>query len=199
MGFDLYGVNPKIKAGSKKPTEVDFQKASNAELKKYFEAERKYRHANMGIYFRNNVWWWRPLANLVEHLCFFLNDKQKSHLHSNDGYEYDEATALKIAKTLEEFVKSDVAKRTEAKHKEMMAKATAHNKKVDLKMKALKMDAIAQTGNKEIAPRDYPKALNKKWDKIYKEYDNGAHYPFEVKNVKEFIQFLRQCGGFTVC
>ena len=199
MGFDLYGMNPKIKKGSVKPADVDFQKSSDAELKKWRTSHVKYQNDNVGIYFRNNVWWWRPLADLVEKLCFFLDDKQKEHLHDNGGYEYDEATAHKIADTLEAFVKSSVAKRTQIEHKKQMKKAEAHNKKVQVKLDALKMDAIAATGNKNIAPRDYPKDLNDKWDSIYCEYDHTSSYPFTLKNVKEFITFLRECGGFTVC
>jgi hypothetical protein len=164
-----------------------------------FKQQREFEEANAGFYFRNNVWWWRPLADLVEHLCFFLNEKQKEHLHDNSGYEYDEATAIKIAEALSVFVKSDVAKKTEDKHKQMMKKAAIHNKKIDLKMKSLKMDAIARTGNKNIAPRDYPKDLSDKWNKIYREYDSSAHYPFSLENIKQFIKFLRECGGFKVC
>ena len=199
MGFDLYGMNPKIKKGSVKPADVDFQKSSDAELKKWSTSHVKYQNDNVGTYFRNNVWWWRPLADLVEKLCFFLDDKQKMHLHDNGGYEYDEATAHKIADTLEAFVKSSVAKRTEIAHKKAMKKAEAHNKKVSVKLKALEMDAIAKTGNKKIAPCDYPKDLHDKWESIYREHDHTSSYPFTLKNVKEFIQFLRQCGGFTVC
>ena len=81
----------------------------------------------------------------------------------------------------------------------MMKLAAIHNKKIDLKMKSLKMDAIARTGDKNIAPRDYPKDLNDQWNKIYQEYDSSAHYPFSLENIKKFIKFLRECGGFRVC
>jgi len=199
MGFDLYGMNPKIKKGSVKPPALDWKKSTEKERKNYFKISNKWEADNVGVYFRNNVWWWRPLADLVEKLCFFLDDKQKEHLHDNGGYEYDEATAHKIADTLEAFVKSSVAKRTQIEHKKQMKKAEAHNKKVQVKLDALKMDAIAATGNKNIAPRDYPKDLNDKWDSIYCEYDHTSSYPFTLKNVKEFITFLRECGGFTVC
>ena len=199
MGFDLYGLKPKIKKGSVKPPAIDWKKCTKGERDKYFKISNKWEADNVGIYFRNNVWWWRPLADLVEKLCFFLDDKQKRHLHDNGGYEYDEATAHKIADTLEAFVKSPVAKRTETAHKKARKKAEAHNKKVSVKLNALDMDAIARTGNKKIAPRDYPKDLHDKWESIYREHDHTASYPFSLKNVKEFVKFLRQCGGFSVC
>ena len=199
MGFDLYGIKPKIKKGSVKPADVDFQKSSDAELKKWRTLHIKYQNDNVGIYFRNNVWWWRPLADLVIKLCKLLDEKQKEHLHDNGGYEYNAATANYIADTLEAFVKSPVAKRTEIAHKKQMKKADAYNKKVQIKLDSLRVDAIAKTGNKNIAPRDYPKDLNDKWESIYREHDHTASYPFALKNVKEFIKFLRECGGFTVC
>ena len=112
----------------------------------------------------------------------------------------DEQISLEaIADTLEAFVKSPMAKRTEKEHKKAMKKAEVHNKKVQVKLDALRKDAIAQTGNKNIAPRDYPKDLNDKWESIYALRDHIESYPFSLKNVKEFIAFLRECGGFRVC
>jgi len=199
MGFDLYGMNPNIKKDSVKPPAIDWKHSTEKEKKKYFKISNQWEADNVGVYFRNNVWWWRPLADLVIKLCKLLDEKQKEHLHDNGGYEYNEATANYIADTLEAFVKSPVAKRTEIAHKKQMKKADAYNKKVQIKLDALRVDAIAKTGNKNIAPRDYPKDLNDKWESIYRERDYTANYPFALKNVKEFIQFLRQCGGFTVC
>ena len=199
MGFDLYGLKPKIKKDSVRPPAIDWNKCTDKEKKKYFKISNQWETDNVGIYFRNNVWWWRPLADLVEKLCFFLDDKEKEHLHHNGGYQYDEATAHRIADALEAFVKSSVAKRTVIAHNKARKKAEAHNKKVSLKLKALDMDAIARTGNKKIAPCDYPKDLHDKWENIYREHDHTASYPFSLKNVKEFVKFLRQCGGFSVC
>ena len=199
MGFDLYGLKPKIKKGSVRPPGIDWDKCTKGERDKYFKISNKWEADNVGIYFRNNVWWWRPLADLVIKLCKLLDEKQKDHLHDNGGYEYNEATAHYIADTLEAFVKSPVAKRTEIAHKKQMKKAEAHNKKVQIKLDALRVEAIAKTGNKNIAPCDYPKDLKDKWDSIYREHDHTSSYPFALKNVKEFIKFLRECGGFTVC
>ena len=199
MGFDLYGMNPNIKKDSVKPPAIDWKHSTEKEKKKYFKISNQWEADNVGVYFRNNVWWWRPLADLVIKLCKLLDEKQKDHLHDNGGYEYNEATANYIADTLEAFVKSPVAKRSEIEHRKEMKKAWLHNKKVNVKLKALEIEAIARTGNKKIAPCDYPKDLNAKWDSIYGERDHTDSYPFTLKNVKEFIKFLRECGGFTVC
>ena len=199
MGFDLYGLKPKIKKGSVKPPTIDWNKCTEGERDKYFKISNKWEADNVGIYFRNNVWWWRPLADLVIKLCKLLDEKQKEHLHDNGGYKYDEATAHYIADTLEAFVKSPVTKRSEIEHKKAMKKAEAHNKKVQVKLDALRVKAIARTKNKNIVPRDYPKDLNDKWESIYRERDHTDSYPFALKNVQAFIKFLRECGGFSVC
>ena len=199
MGFDLYGMNPNIKKDSVRPPAIDWKHSTEKEKKKYFKISNQWEADNVGVYFRNNVWWWRPLADLVIKLCKLLDEKQKDHLHDNGGYEYNEATANYIADTLEAFVKSPVAKRSEIEHRKEMKKAWLHNKKVNVKLKALEIEAIARTGNKKIAPCDYPKDLHDKWENIYREHDHTASYPFSLKNVKEFVKFLRQCGGFSVC
>ena len=77
MGFDLSGVNPKMNMKQKdfpvydKHQKMDWsvrtkilendEKLSNQYWKEY----DKFQDANPGIYFRNNVWWWRPLWQYV--------------------------------------------------------------------------------------------------------------------------------------
>ena len=83
MGFDLSGVNPKMNmkmeefpvynkynnmdwADRMKKFDKDEELSS-----KYWEELDKYQEANPGVYFRNNVWWWRPLWSFV---CERLDD-----------------------------------------------------------------------------------------------------------------------------
>ena len=56
MGFDLYGVNPKIKEGTKKPKEIDWRTATEEERDEHFKAVDEFESINKGVYFRNNVW-----------------------------------------------------------------------------------------------------------------------------------------------
>jgi hypothetical protein len=62
MGMDVYGLNPKLK--SEKP-KLDWNSASEKERDDYFEQMNKFEEENKGYYFRNNVWWWRPLADYI--------------------------------------------------------------------------------------------------------------------------------------
>ena len=95
MGFDIYGLDPNLK--SQRPT-IDWDKATDDDKDAYFKALNKFEEENPGYYFRNNVWWWRPLANLIHAKCHnLLSDEQMEGLYNNSGTEFDEDTALAIA------------------------------------------------------------------------------------------------------
>ena len=67
MGFDLYGLDPMVNPdGPPKPDKVTFGEDGFHE---YAEMQHEFEQANVGVYFRNNVWYWRPLWSLVEDLC----------------------------------------------------------------------------------------------------------------------------------
>ncbi len=67
MGMDVYGENPKIH--TPKPQRPETEDYSSDEMSQYFSDLRKWQDKNVGAYFRNNVWWWRPLWNYVTELC----------------------------------------------------------------------------------------------------------------------------------
>lgn len=97
MGFDLYGVNPK-----EKPDEIDFITATEDEIKAYFIAQKK-----DGVYFRNNVWWWHPLWNLIGELCSdILTEKDIKAGGWNDGHLINKSKAVRIGQRLNKLLES---------------------------------------------------------------------------------------------
>ena len=50
-----------------------------------------------GAYFRNNVWWWRPLAEYVQ-LVLPIICKKCDHWHSNDGDGLDDQDSGALAR-----------------------------------------------------------------------------------------------------
>jgi hypothetical protein len=57
-----------------------------------------------GKYFRNNIWWWDPLARyILEHVPPEITGRCK-HWYSNDGDGLDAADALKLAQCLREQI-----------------------------------------------------------------------------------------------
>ena len=54
-----------------------------------------------GEYFRNSVWWWRPLWDYVCDVCRdILTKKDKDAGHYNDGHRIDSHKAAQIAERL---------------------------------------------------------------------------------------------------
>ena len=201
MGMDVYGVNPTVRVGSKKPERPEnlHKDAPRNVVDKYFKQVQEFEDENPGVYFRNNCWWWRPLANFIIEKCDWLTQEQKERLHDNSGFEFSQDEALTIADTLQKQVDDGTANAREEVNRREMKVAEEWNKGLQKQQDALGEEAKKETGNKNIVPRDYPAHIYKRWDDLQKQQDWKSSYPFKEANVKEFICFLRECGGFQVC
>ena len=100
-----------------------------------------------GKYFRNNVWWWRPLAEYCKQIAPEITSKIK-YLQSNDG---DGLQTQEDCNILAD------------KLQEAIDKQIAYNPPENLPLEG-----------------------------------ESYSYPFSYDNVKEFITFLRSCGGFEI-
>tara|TARA_Y100000114_G_scaffold74467_1_gene68294 strand:- start:2018 stop:2614 length:597 start_codon:yes stop_codon:yes gene_type:complete len=198
MGFDLYGLKPKLK--SKEPNINWDKKPTEKERDEYFKAREKFEEENPGHYFRNNVWWWRPLAQYVLQLMGneFTED-EKASWHHNDGFEVSEEQARKIADRLEQELKTKRVKTVENFYKARMLRAEQHNKIVEQKHEELKKIVAEKTGKTNLVPRDYPEPFNSQWDDIQKQFNYESSYPFSEDNVIDFMRFCRESGGFQIC
>ena len=202
MGFDLYGTNPKIKAGTKKPKEIDWKNATEEERDEYFKAVDEYENTNKGVYFRNNVWWWRRLADYILEHTKCVDEKDFDRWQENGGHEVDAETAEQIANQLEHLIKSGHAEQYKQEIEKERQEAKEHNEKVEKMLSELRLEVAKIVGEDKVetlAPRDYPKPLNEKWWEITNQKDYRDNYPFEIDNVKEFIEFARNSGGFRIC
>ena len=50
MGFDLYGMNPDIKEGTKKPKEIDWSNSTEEERDEHFKAVDEFERINKGVH-----------------------------------------------------------------------------------------------------------------------------------------------------
>lgn len=134
-----------------------------------------------GEYFRNNCWWWRPLADYVITNCE-INGK---HWDYNDGHLVKEEEAIKIADKLDELLKSGHTKKYASDYKKQLSK-------LPLEV----CDLCKGTGirNDEII-----KGKCNACDGVGKKKSWQTYYPFSVTNVREFSKFCRESGGFTIC
>ena len=119
MGFDLSGVNPQINKSESEykhyKEDADIWKTDDEKLrKKYFKEMDEFHEANPGVYFRNNVWWWRPLWDFVCMQCDdFMTDEQKMSGAYNDGKIIDQETAAKIGTKLKILIEDGTVDRWE--------------------------------------------------------------------------------------
>ena len=103
MGMDVYGINPELK--SERP-EIDWEKATEEEREIYLGESLQWEAENPGVYFRNNVWSWRPLWDFVCMACgdtMTTDDLQAGHY--NDGHEIEEEQCAVIVELLEFLLK----------------------------------------------------------------------------------------------
>lgn len=197
MGFDIYGLDPNLK--TKRP-EINWEKATDEEKDIYFKKIDEFQEHNPGYYFRNNVWWWRPLAELIHDKCGdLLSEKQKEGLHHNNGTEFDDDIALTIAQRLKDLIKNGYVAELEKSIKANAKIASEHNKKVEQKLADLKKEVEKLRPNENLVPRDYPFPYNKHFEEIYSTKSWDDSYPFNKENVEEFINFARHSGGFAIC
>ena len=140
-----------------------------------------------GKYFRNNVWYWRPLAIYV---CDIAPDitKHCEHWQSNDGDGLNKTHSMKLAAKIRENLASGTASVYEQTYRNRIQA-----------MPDEKCTFCNGTGHRKDLPgyEGETKPCNG-CDSKGKVRPSDAHYPFELSNVREFANFLENCGGFEI-
>ena len=147
MGFDLSGTRPIINKQLDDTTVygmiesiVDckerwvLQDALNKkEKKQYWKQYEQYHKDNPGLYFRNNVWWWRPLWEFVCSTCEdILSNKDVTAGSYNDGRKIGKIKANKIADRLYELLDTGIVDTYEKSH-EIQRKKMEEDEDKDIK------------------------------------------------------------------
>jgi DnaJ-class molecular chaperone len=137
--------------------------------------------SSKGEYFRNNVWWWRPLAEFVTDRCAVSDPQGWFH---NGGHEVSEDEARQIAETLKDLIALGEVKDYERRYTEYLQN-----------MPDEECDICHGAGVRN--------------DRIIRGTCNGCNgkgtmrpfrtnYPFSEENVREFADFCEQSGGFSI-
>ena len=212
MGYDIYGMNPKVnkvypdryneimnKYGDKDGW-LDWSKEIPEDVKEeYFELKDNYETDNPGSYFRNNVWWWRPLWDYVCNICedFMTHDEMNAGC-SNSGFEISEEVALKISKRLSEEIGNGNVDKVALEHETKRLQEKAHNKEVRKELDKI-TEACQKEHGKDVVPANYPEPYYTQWNECYAKEIFSANYPFSKENVENFATFCQQSGGFEIC
>lgn len=160
--------------------------------------------AKEGEYFRNNVWWWRPLADLCQAMAPDVC-KACQHWHSNDGDGLDATGAVALGQLLERRIADGTVARYVTERERYLAGLP--DETCDLcHGTGIRNDAIGighgQPEKLITEPADHPRLGQKGWcngcDGKGKVRPFATHYPCSVENVAEFAAFCKASGGFDI-
>ena len=156
-------------------------------------------------YFRNNVWWWRPLWEYCVELYGDRMPDGGDWGHYNDGQGLDGNQANELADVLQAEIDSGRTAEYETNYRQRLA---------DLPMTpcsfcnstGIRTDAIGVEHG--MPDKELSEATAIMVGRTHgtcnacggmgKTASFQANYPFSVENVQEFVDFLRRSGGFEV-
>ena len=189
MGMDVYGRREDI--GKPPDTPEIPENVSAEELETIREAWLRDCRAwekQPGAYFRANVWSWRPIHDLMQKLCSdFLDEEVLEHMGYNDGAgPEDQETCDKIAARFSQWMEHNV---------------NGHEinlgMHVDEKGQFVELTSSEDSFEGE-AERQLVEAAQQALGANGKSVVRSAH-TVDDESLKEWIEFLRHCGGFMVC
>lgn len=201
MGFDVYGLNPKENTNIPKAVDVNTPswEMEENERELYWKAKEKYENDNPGIYFRANVWGWRPIWSFVCGACDdIMSDDDMEAGYTNSGDKVSATKSKRMAGRLRKLDKKGIIQKWEDEMMVNYNKAKEHNAKVQEKIDAHNEEMKKKYG-KDVAPKDYEGEDNEKWEKLYYQQDWTAHYPPSRDSIMRFAIFCEESGGFQVC
>ncbi len=206
MGMDVYGRNPKqnkpieafptyhkytMMEKSDEGDNIDGFKQKWRELdgdetlrNQYYTELEEYETVNVGHYFRNNCWWWRPLWNYCHNVApDLIDEKLFEDGHSNSGAGLDDKGAKKLGQLLLQEINNGNTIRYQAEYQQWIDD--------------LPDDDCMRCNNNNHGHNKKKECTN--CDKTGKTKNWNKSYPFDIDNVREFAEFCLQSGGFRIC
>ncbi len=160
-----------------------------------------------GKYFRNNVWYWRPLWNyIVAEFPEYISEELATAGHYNDGAGLDGPDAKRLGKALQAAIKAGYT----ADYEQLFRNAQSE---VELEpcglcdSTGIRSDRVGQDMGMPDRVLEQHVAVvvgrTTGWCNscggIGKVEPFALSYDFTVDNVREFAEFLLDCGGFEIC
>jgi len=192
MGVDIFGRKPKIEM--ERLDQLAYKSLTDDEKQEYLNKVEKCEEKSPGNYFRSNWWGWRPILML----CEMAKDKCRLKMNmefwgSNDGSGLrTQKQCDRLADALELMLNHDHI------YKDFMAN--------DSNVIYMVTGCWDKTGTGQ--------AFLDKGDELNEEYEYGTilfapvvtkkgvlvetRYSCSLKHLKNWINFLRACGGFKI-
>mgnify|MGYP003149277030 CR=1 FL=1 len=220
MGMDVSGLNPKQNKNlddfpvmdrfdsmdfKEKWKALDKDKALRDE---YWREKDKWETSNPGVYFRNNVWWWRPLWNY----CYAVADDiiegnlQIKEYETDDDGEMDYEN-YRLVKAKHDDGHGNSGAGLNDKYAKLLG-----NRLMECiaNGSTIKYQANYEQYLNDIPDDDCWKCKNnnrgndkkkecKSCNKTGKQANFSKSYSFDVDNVEAFAKFCIESGGFEIC
>lgn len=189
MGVDIYGISPKLK--SEMPVRIDHMNSSEEERDAYYSAMEQFEDDNPGYYFRANWWAWRPI-----HMIADLAIKVAELPLSTEGWDSNSGDGLKtqldcdmLADAMELYITLNKKEMSEDGDRIYicMGAWVRHN------------GQFINSETEEELTEEHPLGTVMYSGVI----DSTGELAFPAHSVslsyiKQFITFLRNCGGFKI-
>lgn len=157
-----------------------------------------------GEYFRNNVWWWRPLWNYCIEVAPELTSEVSGEYNDGDGLNAEGAIALsnilfeKIGRGhTAQYQKDYYAEIADLPREDCKHCNSTGIRTDEVGVSAGQPDRALSPEVAILVGREFG------WcngcDGVGSKENWAASYPFDVQNVREFAEFLAESGGFSIC
>lgn len=122
MGMDLYGQHPSFEA--LRPQEpIETYDSNSPTWVEYHNKMADFRELP-GVYYRSNMWWWRPIVMFLEENADDILDKDDINgLSHNSGYLIDAVKAALLSDRLKLAIQEGYVAAWVAKYKDMQDNA----------------------------------------------------------------------------
>lgn len=137
-----------------------------------------------GEYFRNNVWWWRPLWEYCQKVSPVAQKVMHGQYNGGDGLDAEDAAIL-ASDLLRAIDSGDCAKYED----EYRARVAA--------MPDEECDLCNGTGKRTDITLPHGIGCNG-CESTGKVRPSASWYPFDTENVREFAAFVAESGGFEI-
>lgn len=160
-----------------------------------------------GVYFRNNVWWWRPLWNYVITVgSEVISEELAESGHYNDGARLNADQAKRLGEILFIELWEGRTLTYQAEYNEYLSQLERQPCDLCLQtgIRTDKLGVEMGQPTKELSPEvQILTGRTHGWcngcNGVGTVEHFAAHYPFSVENVANFAQFCIESGGFKIC
>lgn len=189
MGVDISGRNPIIR-GTR--PEIDWDTATEEVKEQYWEDLSIWQRENPGDYFRANWWSWRPIHLLIEHVNQVNGlGIDTSYYGSNDGAgPEDQETCNRLADALQEVIDANpnLVEDDDTIYLVLGSWTTLEGHFISQEKMAEYTQHLPEVGSIIYHP------LVMEDGAIITPSHGTAKW-----HLQNFIDFLRECGGFEIC